>query len=75
MLRPAVIGIFALAASACTTAPANLKSASAEASADSSQAASPDEEKVCRDMGTTGSYGPRHVCKTRAEWAKIDALS
>jgi len=26
-------------------------------------------------MGTTGSYGPRHVCKTRAEWAKIDALS
>ena len=75
MLRLAVMGIFALGAAAYTTAPANPKSASADASADSSQAASTDQEKVCRDMGTTGSYGPRHVCKTRAEWAKIDALS
>ena len=75
MLRLAVIGLAVLGTAACTTAPAGTKSASTEAATDgTTQATSPDEEKICRDMGTTGSYGPRHVCKTKAQWAKIDAL-
>jgi hypothetical protein len=76
MLRLAVIGLFLVGAAACTAAPGNLKSASSEASADpATQAASPEEQKICRDMGTTGSYGPRHVCHTKAQWDKIDAMS
>jgi hypothetical protein len=75
MLRLAVIGLAVLGATACTTAPAARSGVSSEAAANAdSQAASPQEKKICRDLGTTGSYGPRHVCKTRAEWAKIDAL-
>jgi hypothetical protein len=47
-----------------------------EAAADpATEAASPQEQKICRDLSTTGSYGPRHVCHTKAEWEKIDALS
>ena len=76
MLRLAVIGFLALGAAACTTSPSNLKSASTEASTDQAgQAASPDQQKTCRDLATTGSYGPRHACHTQAEWDKIDALS
>jgi hypothetical protein len=72
MLRLAVIGLFVVGTAACTAAPANLKSAAADPTA---QAASPEEQKICRDMGTTGSYGPRHVCHTKAQWDKIDAMS
>lgn len=76
MLRLAMIGLLAVGAAACTTAPANPKTASSEVASDGgAQAASPQERKICRDLGTTGSYGPRHVCKTKAEWDKIDALS
>jgi hypothetical protein len=76
MLRIAVIGIFAFGAAACTTAPGGTNSLSTEAAADpATQAASPEEKKICRDMSTTGSYGPRHVCHTKAEWDRIDALS
>jgi len=75
MLRIVLIGLLAAGAAACTTVPGNPKSASSEAAANSdTQAASPQERKICRDLGTTGSYGPRHVCKTKAEWDKIDAL-
>jgi hypothetical protein len=75
MLRIVLIGLLAAGAAACTTAPTGAKSASSEVASDAgAQAASPQEHKICRDLGTTGSYGPRHVCKTKAEWDKIDAL-
>ena len=72
MLRPALIGLLVFGASACVTAP---RSATEAAADPASQAASPEEQKICRDMSTTGSYGPRHVCHTKAQWDKIDALS
>lgn len=76
MLRLVLIGFLAVGAAACTTAPGNPKSPSSEVASDGgAQAASPQDPKICRDLGTTGSYGPRHVCKTKAEWEKIDALS
>jgi hypothetical protein len=76
MLRLAVALSFALGAAACTTAPGGTKSLSTEAASDpAAQAASPEEKKICRDLGTTGSYGPRHVCHTKEQWEKIDALS
>jgi hypothetical protein len=76
MLRPALIGLLVIGTAACTAAPGAPKSVSTEAAADGgSQAASPEERKICRDMSTTGSYGPRHVCHTKAQWDKIDALS
>lgn len=75
MLRPALIGLFVFCAAACTTAPSAPKTVS-EASSDPAQrASSPEEQKICRDMSTTGSYGSRHVCHTKAQWDKIDALS
>jgi hypothetical protein len=75
MLRPALISLLLLGSAACTTAP-GAQRASAEAATDpATQAASPEERKICRDLSTTGSYGPRHVCHTQAEWDKIDALS
>jgi hypothetical protein len=60
---------------ACATAPGRGTSVSEAAADPSAQAASPQEQKICRDLSTTGSYGPRHVCHTKAEWEKIDALS
>ena len=76
MLRPALIGLLVIGTAACTAEPGAPKSASSEAAADSAaQAASPEERKICRDLSTTGSYGPRHVCHTKAQWDKIDALS
>lgn len=74
MLRPALIGVLILSAAGCTTAPGPPKSASEAASDPTAQAASPQEQKICRDLGTTGSYGPRHVCHTKEQWDKIDAL-
>ena len=71
MLRPALIGILVLGASACATAPKTGDEAAADPA---SQAATPQPQKICRDMGTTGSYGPRHVCHTKEQWDKIDAL-
>ena len=72
MLRPALIGSLVLGAAACTTAPKTVPEASFDPAA---QEASPEEQKICRDMSTTGSYGSRHVCHTKAQWDKIDALS
>jgi len=75
MLRLVLIGLLAAGAAACTTASGNPKAPSAVVASEAgAQAASPDQRKICRDLGTTGSYGPRHVCKTKAEWDKIDAL-
>nr|WP_250890117.1 hypothetical protein [Sphingobium nicotianae] len=31
------------------------------------------EKKVCRSDTTTGSIMPKRICRTRAEWAAIDA--
>jgi len=76
MLRPALIGLLVIGTAACTAEPGAPTSASSEAAADpAAQAASPEERKICRDLSTTGSYGPRHVCHTKAQWDKIDALS
>ena len=74
MLRPALIGALVFGAAACTTAPGAPKSASEAASDPAAQAASPQEQRICRDLSTTGSNGPRHVCHTKAQWDKIDAL-
>jgi hypothetical protein len=75
MLRPALIGLAALGITACTTAPPSGRGVSEAAADPATEAASPQEQKICRDLSTTGSYGPRHVCHTKAEWEKIDALS
>jgi hypothetical protein len=75
MLRLALIGLVAIGAAACTTVPASPGETSEAAADPAPQAASPQAEKICRDLSTTGSYGPRHVCHTREQWEKIDAMS
>ena len=60
---------------ACSTLPEKPKSASTEAAADESSNPAPAKKMICRDVSTTGSYGPRHECHTKAQWEKIDALS
>lgn len=75
MLRAVLIGSLVLGAAACTTAPSAPKTVPEASSDPAAQEASPEEQKICRDMSTTGSYGSRHVCHTKAQWDKIDALS
>ena len=33
----------------------------------------PAEKRVCRSAMPTGSVVPKRVCRTKAEWARIDA--
>lgn len=33
------------------------------------------EKKVCRDMTPTGSRVPKRECRTKSEWASIDAAN
>ena len=69
------IALLPLGLSACATTPQNPASASATpAASQQAQSATP-EKKICRDVSTTGSYGPRHECHTASEWQKIDDLS
>ena len=63
------ISLLLIAAAGCTTATGPQ---SVSSTGDKSEAG---QARVCRDMSTTGSYGPRRVCHTEAEWKKIDALS
>jgi hypothetical protein len=74
MLRLVPLALMLLADAACSTSVPRTQSASSEATAEGAPGAnSPDQRKICRDPSTTGSYGPRHVCRTKAEWDKIDA--
>jgi len=67
--------LFALSLAACSAAPQEPKTASTNATADADVEPATAEKKICRDLSTTGSYGPRHACHTKAQWEKIDALS
>ncbi|KQN03872.1 hypothetical protein [Sphingomonas sp. Leaf25] len=37
--------------------------------------APPPEKKICRRDVATGTIMPRRTCRTRAEWAQIDAAT
>lgn len=74
-MRLVAFAFFSLGLAACSTLPQQTKSASTEAAADIGAQPGAAEKKICRDLSTTGSYGPRHACHTKAEWEKIDALS
>lgn len=69
MLPRLSASLLVLAAAGCTTAMAPQSASTADDKGEAGQAT-----RVCRDMSTTGSYGPRRVCHTEAEWKKIDAL-
>ena len=64
-----------LCLAACATTPQTQASASTQAAPAEQVAATTGERKICRDVSTTGSYGPRHECHTSSEWKKIDELS
>ena len=74
-MRLVAFAFFSLGLAACSTVPQQPKSAATEAAADKVVQPAAAERKICRDLSTTGSYGPRHACHTQAEWEKIDALS
>ncbi len=33
------------------------------------------EKKICRSSGSTGSFMTKRICRTKAEWAAIDAAN
>lgn len=75
ILRLIATCLSVIALGACSAAVQPPKSAATEADSAANAETAPAEKKICRDLSTTGSYGPRHACHTKAEWEKIDALS
>jgi hypothetical protein len=74
-LRLLAFVLFSFSLAACSTVPQEAKGTSTEAAAETGVQPAAAEKKICRDLSTTGSYGPRHACHSKAEWEKIDALS
>lgn len=75
MFRRVTSSLLVLAAASCSSQVQTPRSVSTQAAADGAAVAPASEKKECRDLSTTGSYGPRHACHTKSEWRKIDALS